>query len=76
MENDKLVIGKKQTKRLILKNDIQKVYIARDAEKHVTEDIIKICKDKNIDIIFIDKMKELGKICNIDINAAIAAVIK
>ena len=71
-----VIIGKKQTKRHILNNQVIKVYVARDAEHHVTAEIIDLCKERNINIEYVDHKKELGKIFNIDVNAAIAAVIK
>jgi large subunit ribosomal protein L7A len=71
-----VVIGKKQAKRHILKNKVKKIYVARDAEAHVIAEIIQMCIERNIDIEYVDHKKELGKIFNIDVNAAIAAVIK
>lgn len=73
---DNVIIGKKQTKRLILKNQIKTVYIAKDAENNVIEEIVQLCIEKKIELIYVDKMEELGKTCNIDVNAAVAAVLK
>ena len=73
---DKIITGKKQTKRFILKNQIKTVYIAKDAENNVIDEIIQLCNEKKIELIYIDEMQELGKICNIDVNAAVAAVLK
>lgn len=75
-ETDNVITGKKQTKRLILKDQIKTVYIARDAENNVIEEIVQLCNEKEIELIYVDKMEELGKICNIDVNAAVAAVLK
>ncbi len=73
---DQIVVGTKQTKRHLLKSKVDKVYIAQDAEKNVTEEIIDMCNEKKIEIIYIDRMKELGRMCNIDVNAAVVAVLK
>jgi len=43
---------------------------------HVTKEIADICKEKNIEIIYYDSMKELGKSAGIGVNAAAAAVLK
>ncbi|HBB28432.1 MAG TPA: 50S ribosomal protein L7ae-like protein [Clostridiales bacterium] len=72
----KFVIGKKQTLRFLAKDEVSKVFISKDADVHVTKEIIDICKEKNIEIIYFDNMKELGRACNIDVNAAAAAVLK
>ncbi|HBH12971.1 MAG: hypothetical protein XD91_1148 [Clostridiales bacterium 38_11] len=73
---DNLVVGKKQTKRFILKTMVEKVFVAMDAEKGVTDEIIQLCNKEDIEIVYIDKMKNLGEICNIDVNAAVVAVLK
>ena len=70
------VIGKKQTLRFLAKDEVKSVFISRDADIHVTKEIIDICRDKNIEIIYFDNMKDLGRACNIDVNAAAAAVLK
>lgn len=75
-DESKLVIGKKQTLRFLLKNEVSKVFISRDADVHVVKEILSICKDKNIEIVYFENMKDLGKACNISVNAAAAAVLK
>ena len=74
--NSKLVIGKKQTLRFLLKDEVSRVFISNDADIHVTKDIIDICNEKNIEIVYFDNMKDLGKACKISVNAAAAAVLK
>lgn len=73
---NRLIIGKKQTERSLQKNEVECIYIAKDADEDVVVDIIRIGNEKSIDIIYVENMKELGEICNIDVNAAVAAVIK
>jgi len=76
LEQNKIVIGKKQTLRALLKNEAKKVYISKDADFHVTEPIVDVCKDCGVEIIYFDNMKDLGTACGIDVNAAAAAVLK
>ena len=76
LSNSKLVIGKKQTLRFLLKDEVSKDFISKDADIHVTKEIIDICNEKNIEIVYFDNMKDLGKACNISVNAAAAAVLK
>ena len=70
------VVGVKQVKRAINLAEVKTVFIAKDADKKITEDVLKICTDKQIQIIHVDNMDELGKACGIDINAAVAALLK
>lgn len=76
LEQNKIVIGKKQTLRALLKNEAEKVYISKDADFHVTEPIVDVCRNLGVEIIYFDNMKDLGTACGIDVNAAAAAVLK
>ena len=70
------VVGTKQVRRAVINNEVDIVYIAKDAESRVVSDIEDICKDKSIEIVYIDTMKELGRSCDIDVSAATAAILK
>lgn len=76
LKTAKKVIGKKQTLRYLAKNMVKTVYISKDADEYVTKEIIDVCKKNNVDVVYFSNMKELGKACNIDVNAAAAAVLK
>jgi len=76
LDQNKVVIGKKQTLRALLKNEADKVYISKDADFHVTEPIVDVCKENGVEVIYFDNMRELGTACGIDVNAAAAAVLK
>ncbi|MBE3593248.1 MAG: ribosomal L7Ae/L30e/S12e/Gadd45 family protein [Thermoanaerobacter sp.] len=71
----KRVVGAKQTLKAIMNCNVLQVYIAKDAEEHVTKKIKELCEEKSIRIVYVDTMKELGVICGIDVNAAAAADI-
>lgn len=72
----KIVIGKKQTLRALSRDEAEAVYLSKDADLHVTKPIADVCKEKNIEIIYYDSMKELGASVGISVNAAAAAVLK
>ncbi len=76
LNQNKRIVGIKQVKRALNSDKVQTVYIAKDAEQRVTSPVEILCKEKQIDIVYIDTMKELGEICNIDVNAAVAALLK
>lgn len=71
----KRVVGAKQTLKAITECDVLQVYIAKDAEEHVTKKIKELCGQKSIKIVYVDTMKELGVMCGIDVDAAVAADI-
>ncbi len=69
------VVGAKQVKRSLSRSEVQTVFIARDAEKKVTGEIEDLCRSKDVDVMYVDTMEELGEACGIDINAAVAALL-
>lgn len=70
------VVGAKQVRRAIDLLEAQIVYIANDADDKIVLDIKKKCVNKEIPIVYVKNMAKLGKICGIDINAAVAALLK
>ena len=66
-------VGIKQVLKAVKDGTAKKVYIGLDAESHVLEELLKTCRDKNVEIVKIKTMAELGKLANIDIGASAAA---
>ncbi|MDW5299461.1 MAG: ribosomal L7Ae/L30e/S12e/Gadd45 family protein [Sedimentibacter sp.] len=75
-EDRKIVVGMKQTLRALARDEAEKIYISKDADLHVTKPIADACKERNIEILYFENMKELGASCGISVNAAAAAVLK
>jgi large subunit ribosomal protein L7A len=48
--------------------------VADNAEKHVIEPVIRACEEKQIPLIRVDSMKNLGKACGIKVECATAAI--
>ncbi len=76
LKQDKKVIGIKQVNKALTQDQAKVLYLAQDAEIHLTQTLKNIALDKNIEIIYIDSMRELGKACGIDVSAAAAAILK
>ena len=72
----KTVVGRKQTLRALSRDEAKIVYLSKDADLHVTKTISDVCRENNIEIIYFDRMQELGKSVGIGINAAAAVVLK
>lgn len=75
-ESKNVLVGIKQTTRAIADGKASKVYIARDAEQHVTRRVVELAGIHSVEIEYVDTMKELGHACNIDVGAATAVIIK
>lgn len=70
-----LIIGLKQTLKAIQSDRAAKVYLATDADSYIKKSVTDACVQKNIEIIYVNTMKELGEACGIDIGASTATVI-
>ncbi len=68
----KKVIGVKQTTKAIKSGEGKIVYIARNADIEIIEAIENLCKEFQLKIEYVDTMKDLGKLCGIDVGAATA----
>lgn len=76
LKDSKKVVGTKQTTRVLNENAVKLVFIANDAEEHVIQGIKSLSHEKGIEVVYVDTMKELGKACNIQVQAACVAVLK
>ena len=76
LKSKKIVIGAKQTYKAILDDEIERLFIAEDADKFVLRNIIETAELKGIHIEYVDSMKRLGKDCGIDVGAATVGVLK
>lgn len=72
----KKVVGVKQSIKAINEGKAQVVYLAKDADAELLENVEKVSISNCLQIVYIDTMKELGKLCNIDVKASTAVVLK
>lgn len=75
IDHDKIV-GAKQVKKALQNEELEIVFIAEDADKNVTDEIARTCKTKDVQVVYVENMRQLGDACGIDVNAAVAALIK
>ena len=69
------VVGVKQTAKDLQKKTASKVYIAADAEEHITAPIKAECEKQNISCLIVESMQVLGKVCGIHAGASAAAIL-
>ncbi|MDA8352132.1 MAG: 50S ribosomal protein L7ae-like protein [Firmicutes bacterium] len=70
-----LLIGAKQTKKAIQQGKAHEIVIAEDAEPHITQSLIQLCRNHGVAVHYVDSMEKLGKACGIDVSAATAAIL-
>jgi len=72
----KKTVGSKQTLKAVERGQAKVVFIARDADNHVVEPIRQACRQKNVEIVEVDSLKDLGRACGIDVGCASASIIE
>lgn len=70
------VVGIKQSIKVIKTGEVRTVYIAKDAEDKITQPIINLSIDNSLEIVYVESMKELGRMCGIEVGSAVAVVLK
>lgn len=71
------IVGLKQTLRAIQQDKVSVVYIASDIEEHILHKITVPCRQRSITLIPANlTQKELGRLCQIEVGAAIVALTK
>ena len=53
-----------------------KAFVAKDCAPHIFKEITDNCNKYGIYVEYIESMSELGKICGIDVGAAVAVITK
>ena len=75
MQAEKRTVGVKQTEKAVVKGIALKVFVAKDADERVTENLVELCKEKAVELVQVETMHELGKACGIHVKAAAAAML-
>lgn len=68
-------IGTKQTLKAVERGQARLVYVARDAEPHVTRSLTALCRQKGVEIVEVESMLVLGRACGIEVGTASAGVL-
>lgn len=72
----KRTIGTNQTTKALQLDQAKSVFVAKDAEARVIEPILGLARQRGLTVEWVDTMKQLGKVCGIEVGAAAAAIIE
>ncbi len=70
----RMIIGMKQTLKSMNNGVISEIFIAEDVDQFITDKIIEEAKRFDIPYTLVDSKKQLGKACNIDVDASVVAI--
>jgi len=73
---DKLVVGTKQSLKVIKEGKAETLFIAKDADRHVVKNVEEEAKILHTQIVYVESMKKLGKACGIEVGAATVVILK
>lgn len=71
----KVVVGAKQLRKALLTGSAQFVCLAESADPALTEPIVALCQQNNVEYAWVSSMTDLGRACGIEVGAAAAAVV-
>ena len=71
-----VVIGLNQTKKAVLAERADLLYVADNADERLIQPILSLAQERNIAIEHVPTMKKLGKRLGIDVGAAVGAIVK
>lgn len=73
---EKKLIGIKQSIKGIKSQIGDVIYVAKNADEKLVKPVIELAQSNNVKIVYVDTMKELGKLCGIEVGAATALILK
>ncbi len=76
LKHCKKTVGVKQSTKAVENGVASSVIIARDCEQRVVRGIVELCERNSVPITYADSMKQLGKACGIEVEAAVACILK
>jgi len=69
-------VGLKQSKEAVIEGLAKKAYIAMDADSHVVEPFMALCKKNGVPVDEVETKAKLGKAFGINVPAAVAVELK
>jgi len=70
----RLIIGTKQTLKAIRNGEVAQVILAKDADEHITNNVVSEAEKYNVPYDYVDSKDKLGKACDIDVAASTVAI--
>lgn len=76
LKNSPRVVGVKQLRKALGRDEIRRVFLADDADPAVTEPIQALAEEGGVPVTRVRSMRELGQACGIAVGAAAAGLRK
>lgn len=76
LKNSKKTVGLKQTVKAVETGSAKIVFIAKDADEKLIDGLKELCHTNEVEVVFVENMKQLGKACGIEVGAAAVSLLK
>ena len=76
LKNSPKVVGVKQLRKAIGRDDVSRVFLADDADPAITEPLAVLAAERALPVQRVATMKELGRACGIAVGASAAGLLK
>lgn len=70
----RVIIGTKQTLKAMNNREVIEVFIASDADEHLTKPVVTLAEELGIPYEKVDSMKKLGNACGIEVSTSTVAI--
>ena len=75
-DGERRVVGTKEVLRAVKAGTASRVYVANDADTFLYQRIVRAAETAKVPITRVERMKELGEMCGVQVSAAAAALIR
>ena len=75
LKTQRKVVGIKQLRKSLKDGQINRAYIAENADPRLTDPIAALCRETGVDLVQVATMAELGQACGISVGAAAAGLL-
>lgn len=69
-------VGRNETLRALELGSATVIFVAADAEPRVTRPVLELAGNEQLEIVRVDTMSALGRLCGIEVGTACAALLK
>lgn len=69
-------VGTNQTAKAISRGQARVVFVAQDADRRVTEPLLRQARERGVEVVEVPSMAALGRACGIAVGAAAAAILE
>lgn len=70
------LVGTKQTLKALQGGEAKVVYLAKDADERVLRPLRSALSERSVEVVEVESMQELGRLCGIEVGAAAAALLE